>query len=823
MLALLVATAGLVGMRCEYAVAVGVGAERAARTATILGQLPFAFESSGNDDTGPAIRFVARGVGYRVAVAPTDVQLHMSKRLPRIAGGDEGRATRIVDLRFVNGRNNAVAEGVDRLAAPTHYFVGRSGSHRPDVANFARVHFHEVYQGIDIDYYGTNGQLEFDLTLRPGADISAVKLTVAGGALSLDPAGGITIGSGDASVVLHEPTSYQLVAGVRRPVESGFTLSADKEIGFFIGAYDHTKPLIVDPIVTYASYLGGKGLDVGTAIAVDAAGNMYIAGSSGSTDFPLAGAYDRNLAKSDTDVFVTKINAQGTALVYSTYLGGGSGIERATGIAVDKSGNVYVTGNTSGSDFPTTSGAYQSSIAGGGAFVVKLGPSGNTLVYSTYVRSATANAIAVDADGNAYITGSALSGFATTPGVLQSATGNAGGTNAFVLKLNATGTAAMYATFLGGSGNDIGNAVAVDGAGNAHVGGGTTSPNFPSVAALQPASGGARDGFIAKLNSAGSALRFATYLGGTLDDAVNAIAVDGAGNIYAAGETFSGNFPLKDAYQPKKSGTHLLNSSLGNAFFAKITGDGAALVYASFLGGEICTGLCQPVFPTPQFNGDAAYAITVDAYGDAYVGGLARTYQFPLLDSPLPQKTNDNFTSSFVAKVGRGGGLLYSTFVRSGFSIGGTSRNDVPIDSIAAIAVDATGAAYVVGNVDSYSALQPTSAAFQRTFAGFQDATIVKLSGSTALIDLVSSSNPIDIQKPLTLTATISGATLSGIVEFRDGRDVIGTAPITAGKAILTPSLPAGVYVLTAVYIGNGVNVDSPLLYQVIDNPLDCN
>ena len=809
-------------MAIRNAYAVAVGAESAAKAAPILGQLPLAFEPGADDSIGSSIRFVARGLGYRVAVAPTAIQLHISKGPPR-SGGSLGSATQIVDLRFVDGRDNAVSEGIDPVAARTHYFVGSPGSHRPDVANFARVHFQEVYQGIDIDYYGTNGRLEFDLTVRPGVDVSQVKIAVGGGDLSLDASGGIIIGSDDGSIILQRPASYQLVDGLKRQVESAFTLNSAKEIGIVVGAYDRAKPLIVDPVVTYASYLGGKGLDVGTAIAVDSAGNMYIAGSSGSPDFPLAGAYDRNLAKGDTDVFVTKLNPQGTALVYSTYLGGGTGSERATGIAVDKSGNVYVTGNTSGGDFPTTSGAYQSGVAGGGAFVAKLGPSGNTLVYSTYIRSATANAIAVDADGNAYITGGALSGFATTPGALQPATGSTGGTNAFVLKLNATGTAAMYATFLGGSGNDIGNAVAVDGAGNAHVGGGTTSPNFPSVAALQPTAGGARDGFIAKLNSSGSALRFATYLGGNLDDAVNALALDSAGNIYAAGETFSGTFPVKDAYQPKKSGTHLLNSSLGNAFFAKITGDGAALVYASFLGGEICTGLCQPAFPTPQFNGDAAYAIAVDVQGDAYVGGLARTYQFPLLDSLLPQKTDDDFTSSFVAKIGRGGGLLYSTFVRSGFRIGGTSRNDVPIDSVAALAVDATGAAYVVGNVDPYSTLQPTSAAFQRTFAGFGDATIIKLSGSTASIDLVSSANPIDIQKPLTLTATISGATLSGIVEFRDGRDVIGTAAITGGKAVLTPSLPAGVYVLTAVYIGNGVNVDSPLLYQVIDNPIDCN
>ena len=803
---------------CSIQTALAIVADGAggARAAAILGRLPLGFEPDGS-----AKRFIARGAGYRVLVSPAGLLLHIGARASQSTG--DTAPARDIDLRFVNGNAGAESEGIEALAARTHYFRGRSTEHRVDVPNFARVRFHDVYPGIDVDYYGKNGELEFDLIVRPGADASAVRLAVRGATLITEPTGNLRIGAGDASVLLHRPVSYQVVDGTRRSVDSSFELSADNVVSIAVGAHDATRPLIVDPALTYASYLGGKGQDVGTAIAVDAAGNMYVAGSSASPDFPMVSAYDRSLAKGDSDVFVAKINAAGTAFVYSTYLGGGTGVERATGIAVDKSGNVYVTGNTTGSDFPTTAGAYQQAVAGGGAFVAKLGPAGNTLIYSTYVRSATATAIAIDADASAYIAGSASAGFATTSGALQPTTGNANGTNAFVLKLNATGTAALYATFLGGSGNDIANALAVDASAYAYVAGATTSSNFPLANAFQSGGGGARDGFVAKLNPQGSGLQFSTYLGGTLDDAVNAIGLDAAGGVYLAGETYSSNFPVKDAYQSKKSGVRLLGSSLGNAFFTKIAGDGAALVYSSFLGGEICTGYCQSAFGATEIAGDAAYAIAVDAQGDAYIGGRARTYQFPLLDSLLPQKTDDFFTSSFVAKIGRGGGLLYSTFVRTSESFGGASRNDVPMDSVTGIAIDAAGAAYVIGNIDQATVLQPTSSAIQRTFGGYQDATFFKLSGSPATIDLASSASPIDAQLPLTITATISGATLTGVAELRDGPYGIATAPISGGRAVFTLSLPAGVYALSAVVVGNGVNIDSPIFYQVVDNPLACN
>ncbi len=327
---------------------------------------------------------------------------------------------------------------------------------------------------------------------------------------------------------------------------------AENQVGFSVAAYDTRMPLVIDPVLSYSTYIGGTSDDAGTAIAVDAAGYAYVAGYTYSSNFPLKNPYDRSLGNSDRDVFVTKIDPTGSALVYSTYLGGRNTLDWATGIAVDEAGNAYVTGRTTGSDYPVTSGAYQSGVTGGGAFVTKLNASGTGLVYSTYVLGATGTRIAVDASGAAYLTGSAKPDFTTTPDAFQPTSDNTGGTDAFVAKLNPNGTGMVYATFLGGNGTDAGKGIAVDVSGDAYVAGSTTSDNFPTTNALQATRQGRQDGFVTKLNASGTALAFSTYLGGSMDDSANAIAVDTQGSAYVAGETYSSNFPVKNAFQPTK-------------------------------------------------------------------------------------------------------------------------------------------------------------------------------------------------------------------------------------------------------------------------------
>jgi len=560
------------------------------------------------------------------------------------------------------------------------------------------------------------------------------------------------------------------------------------------------------------------------AIAVDGAGNAYVAGYTLSSDFPTVSAYDRSLGKSgDVDVFVTKLNAAGTGLVWSTYIGGAGSIDRAVGIAIDANGSAYVTGSTASNNFPVSTTAWQKALAGGGAFVAKLTPAGNALAYSTYVGGVTSNAIAVDRDGNAYVAGSATPLLATTVSAFQARPGNTQATG-FVLKLNAAGSAPLYATFLGGSGTDEATSIAVDAAGAAFVGGWTASDDFPTVNPLQRDPRGQRDAFVAKLEPSGARLAYATRLGGRLDDAINAIAVDGAGNAYVAGETYSADFPVKAAFQSVKAGARLINSSTGSAFVAKLSASGNALVYSSFLGGEVCQTLCQVAIGSlPQYRADAAYGIAVDASGHAYVTGIARSYTFPLVDSTSARKQEDTDDSAFVAKIAvSGASLLWSTFVRTGFNEADNKWTRFPPGAATGIAIDSAGAALVTGDADWFSDFKPTAGAFQKTNSNNQGAVVVKFAGVPSMT-LSTSAARVDAQVPLTLRATLAGQSVAADVVFLANGVSLGSAPFVGTSATLTTTLPAGIHALAASSrIAAGI-VDTPIVHQVVEPPLACN
>jgi hypothetical protein len=422
--------------------------------------------------------------------------------------------------------------------------------------------------------------------------------------LRIDPNGDLLITTEAGEVRFHKPVVYQPVeapfraapAGLkpgataaanpksqiqnRKSVDGRYALLADNRIGFDIGAYDPSQPLIIDPVLSYSTYLGGSDEDFAYGIAVDASGNAYVTGRTQSGDFPTLGAFQTSYGGGGFyggDAFVAKLNAAGSALVYSTYLGG-SNIDLAYGIAVDAAGSAYVAGQTYSSNFPTTPGAFQPVYGGGSddAFVAKLNVAGSALVYSTYLGGSSYDftytdvgyGIAVDAAGNAYVTGfTASSDFPTTPGAFQ--TSRRGDDDAFVAKLNAAGSALVYSTYLGGSNYDLAGDIAVDASGNAYVSGYTESiesSNFPTTpGAFQPSYGGGTvDAFVTKLNAAGSALVYSTYLGGTAVDGGQDITVDAAGNAYVSGITDSSNFPTTPgAFQTSYGGGR-------DAFVAKI-------------------------------------------------------------------------------------------------------------------------------------------------------------------------------------------------------------------------------------------------------------
>jgi Bacterial Ig-like domain (group 3)/Beta-propeller repeat len=340
---------------------------------------------------------------------------------------------------------------------------------------------------------------------------------------------------------------------------------------------------------------------------------------------------------------------------------------------------------------------------------------------------------------------------------------------------------------------------------------------------LQANLGGEKDGFVAKLNATGSALLYATYLGGVLDDSVNAIAIDQTGNAYLGGETYSSNFPVKDAFQPVKAGHFLVNSSLGNGFIAKLMPAGNALAYSSFLGGEVCTSYCQlTIFgvpaPRPQYAGDAVYGIALDGQGHALLTGVANSYSFPLVDSRLPRKQEDNQNSLFVTKVAReGAALLYSSLLYTGF--GSTTETDagIPADIAHAIAADGAGNAYVT--LQQPADFPATPGAYQPV-SNMSDAVVFKLSSGSAALTMGTSTNPSVGGNTVTISASVAGAAPAGVVIFFDRTAVIGTAPVLGGAATLSLALPVGIRTLSAVYRDSVSEADSGVVYQVV-NPLN--
>ncbi|HEY3119151.1 MAG TPA: SBBP repeat-containing protein, partial [Vicinamibacteria bacterium] len=611
----------------------------------------------------------------------------------------------------------------------------------------------QVYPGVDVVYYGHQRDLEYDFVVAPGGDPAAIRLAFDGAdRIEIDGAGDLILQLGGHTLRQHRPFIYQDVDGVRREVRGGYLLMGReaRRVGFAVGPYDASKPLVIDPTLAYSTYLGGSAWDSADAITVDAAGNAYVTGHTSSTDFPAtSGAFSAHANGNGVgDVFVAKLNPAGNALVYATYLGG-SGIDEGLGIAVDASGSAYVTGRA-GANFPTTAGAYQPAYgtppAGSGgdgdAFVAKLDPTGANLVYSTYLAGTDldeAYGIAVDAAGNAYVTGRTYSsGFPTTSGAFQTILG--GLSDVFVTKLESSGSSLGYSTFLGGSGFDWGFGIALDAAGNAYVAG-RTSSDFPLANPLQPNPGGLGDGFIAKLNAAGSTLIYSTFLGGSRYDEVDAIAVDGSGQAYVTGWTMSTDFPATGgAFRTSNASAATAGT---DAFVTKVDAAGSSLVYSTYLGGS---------------GTDSGSAIAVDASGRAHVTGRSESTDFPMVD-PL-QPVSDTYGDGFLAKFNPAGSALVQST-----GLGGDGS-----ESGSGIAVDASSCnVYLAG--ETHSLVFPTtSGAFQTTAHGGGDAFVTKIANAPPAPATTSPSGKVKTTNPTYQWEADSAATEYSLrVEARSG------------------------------------------------------
>jgi hypothetical protein len=546
--------------------------------AETYGKLPLTFEANkGRIDS--SVQFISRGSGYNLYLTPTEAVLTLRKEnrkqktcLNQVTGyglvsaidsngrlGKEPASAEMTTMRMrlVNGSEKAEVTGLDPQSARVNYFIGNDPQKwQTDVPNYGRVQYKDVYRGVDIVYYGKQRQLEYDFIVSPGADPAQIRLGFDGAQeIRIDETGDLLLITKGGEVRQNKPVVYQEVNGRRNEIASNYLVKANWEVGFEIGSYDLTRPLVIDPAVVYSTYLGGNDPDNGYGISVDSAGNAYVTGWTSSPDFPTLNALQSQHGGPPLDAFVTKLTASG-ALSYSTYLGG-SGPDQGNGIAVDPAGNAYVTGYTSSLNFPTLN-AYQPNFSGlADAFVTKLTASG-ALSYSTYLGDIFVDVgagIAVDQGGNAYVTGATtrvLNGF--------------GNQDVFVTKLTASG-ALSYSIKLQADGSDDGFGIAVDPAGNAYVTGLTTSMNFPTLNALQPShGGGVGDAFVTKLTACGE-LSYSTYLGGNGFDQGFGIAVDRAGNAYVTGYTQSVNFPTLNAVQTNYQGGD-------DAFVTKLNSNG---------------------------------------------------------------------------------------------------------------------------------------------------------------------------------------------------------------------------------------------------------
>jgi hypothetical protein len=537
------------------------------RVAEAYGKLPLRFEAN-RGETDKRVKFIARGSRYTLLLTPNEAELVLSKASSQAksrdavrdhASGQAGVSTTVLRIKLAGGNPQARVTAATELPGKTNYLIGSDSSKWvTNVPSYARVQAHSVYPGIDVAYYGKGMEMEEDFVVGPGGDPKAIALDVAGAKnVSINPQGELLLASADGDLYLRKPTVYQTIAGTRREIPGRYQLRGENRVGFEVGRYDASQPLVIDPVLSYSTYLGGSGPEYtqdSNAIAVDSSGNAYVTGYTASTNFPgvnpIQSTYGGGGALIQGDAFIAKLNAAGTALVYSTYLGGSDG-DFGVAIALDSSGSAYVAGATSSTNFPVTSGSFQTTFGGGtrqDGFVAKLSPAGSALVYSTYLGGSSgdyAHGIAVDSVGNAYVTGFTSS--TNFPGAGSSSIQPAlhGFNDAFVAKLNATGTALVYSTYLGGTGQENPGTITVDSSGNAYVTGTTYSSDFPVTAgAFQSTFGGIANAFVTKVNAQGTALAYSTYLGGNNGDFGVAIAVDSSGNAYVAGDAQSTNFPV---------------------------------------------------------------------------------------------------------------------------------------------------------------------------------------------------------------------------------------------------------------------------------------
>ena len=741
------------------------------------GKLPLSFEEN-LGQTAQEVRFVSHGTGYALFLTPQEVIISLQQSMPKDLSAlhrmayfralrkvrRAGRMT-VLRMRLAGANPAAQIAGVDLLPGKVNYFIGNKPKDwRTNVPSYARVKYAGIYPGVDLMFYGNQRRLEYDFLVAPGADPKVIELSLKGAQkLGVNSNGDLVLSVSGGQVALQKPVIYQNVRGGRHEIQGRYVLAGDRRVTFAVANYDRNAPLIIDPVLNYSTYLGGSALgDTGSAIAVDSLGDAFVTGTTFSTTFPSTpGGFGAGNATGVA--FVTEVNPSGTALLYTTYLGGTGG-DFGLGIALDNSGNnanpagnIYVTGGTFSTDFPTTAvnalkpgpnaGAFL-----GTSFISKIDPTASgigSLVYSSYLGGTDGtsgnpdigSAVAADVNGNAYVTGltasspgSGLANFpVTAASAFQTTLGSSDG-NAFLTRIDTTqaGTASLaYSTYLGGSGvnavssgllfGEYPDGVAVDSSENAYIVGMTTSTDFPTTNtnAFQPNTAppaAVANGtvFVSRIDTSTTktptaSLVYSTYLGGESQDLSTAIALKpNSGVVYVTGTTNSLLFPTFPTAPP---GPYQTTGSAGGCAFVSLIDTGrigsASLTYSTFLGGPVTTG----------------FGIAADVAGNAYVVGGTNFSSFPVTPGAFqPAFAPGAGSEGFISKLNPAGDgaadLVYSSF------FGGSGS-----DGVYAIAADNMNNVYLTGATYSSSATFPVfpPTAFQTSLIGLSDAFIAKL------------------------------------------------------------------------------------------------
>jgi hypothetical protein len=718
-----------------------IGRVRANMTA-----LPLAFEAN-EGQMDPQVKYMARGNGYKLFLTSSQAILKLSSKGGRRGNSEaldmmmnkrRGAAGTRAWIKKQHGtaqasspmatvRMNLLGPGAkaqlsaqDLQQAKVNYFVGRDRSKwRSNVPLYGRVSYKDVYPGVDVAFHGAAQSLEFDYLVSPGADPTPIAVNFEGvDQMQANEAGDLVLSTSAGPVELHKPVAYQVKDGVRKDVDARFVIRGRDQIAFAVGAYDHSRELVIDPTVFYSTYFGGNFADYGFAIAVDANGNSYIGGATDSDTIPGPGG-PVTATSGPFEAFVTKIDTNG-ALVFTSIFGGTSD-EYPGGIAVDSQG-IYVAGITTSPDFPVTVGAPQTTFQGGAtsgnndAFAVALSLDGTVINWGTYVGgndSDSALGVAVDASHNVYVVGETFSTNlpVTAPplpdGSALNITGAPGNDDGYIAVISAAGTAYNLVSYIGGSSGDLATGVSLDPTGNIYVVGETISVDLPfTTGVVQPACGtdgtcnsagaGAQDdAFIYSIKADHTGYNYVTYFGGSSVDDAFAVAADASGNVFLTGMTTSTDFLISGG-----GGTPYQSTLFGaqNAFILELNSSGSAVNYQTYFGGE---------------GSDSGLSIALDSADNIYItGATSSPLRFPLLN-PTQGTLNGN-SDAFVSVFGLGQDLLlFSTY------LGGGGDED---QLSGAIGLDAAQNIYVTGDTDSgngsTSAFPTTTGAIGTTYGG---------------------------------------------------------------------------------------------------------